>query len=213
MKSMAERTAALAGLVLAIACAGITPAAAAESAEEEHRSSGSRSVRVAGQQIPVDVTNGLYDMRGSMIGSWQYIPTKVLHDVPTLYAEAGVEVFTGCIDRRPKDGRCTDRDYRGELHLAFLYWASFDLSGNLLKGQCVHPVTGGKGAFAGARGLLTMVDRPVGDEVRTTYRGYVALTAVPTEGDAETPSASSGGDPAVALAGSGTVAASGPRAC
>jgi hypothetical protein len=44
-----------------------------------------------------------------------------------------------------------------------------------LAGGCVHPVTGGSGAFAGARGLLTMRDRPVGDVIETTYRGSLAL--------------------------------------
>jgi hypothetical protein len=168
---------------------------------------------VSGRQIPVDVDNGLYKMRGSLVGDWHYIPKEVLHndpDNPTLYVEAGVEVFNGCIDRRPRDGKCTGRDYRGELHLAFLYWASYDLSGNLIKGQCVHPVTGGKGAFAGARGLLNMVDRPVGDEVKTTYRGEILLNAVPTEGDADTPSASSSAGATVASA---TSATSRPRTC
>jgi hypothetical protein len=179
----------LAAIALAISGAGIIPAAVAGTVDGEHGPGDSRSVRVSGRQIPVDVDKGLYTMRGSLVGDWEYIPREVLHDQPTLYVEAGVEVFTGCIDRRPRDGKCTERDHRGELHLTFLYWASFDASGNLIRGQCTHPITGGKGAFAGARGLLTMVDRPVGDEVRTTYRGRIALNAVPGEGDAETPSA------------------------
>jgi hypothetical protein len=62
------------------------------------------------------------------------------------------------------------------MRFAYLYWASFDSDGNLLRGQCVHPVTGGDGSFTGARGVLRMVDRPVGGgEVRTTYRGRVVL--------------------------------------
>jgi hypothetical protein len=118
-------------------------------------------------------------------------------------------VLNGCIDRRPRDGECTRRDHRGELHLAFLHWASFDLDGNLIKGQCVHPITGGKGAFAGARGVLRMVDRPVGDRVRTTYRGHIRLNAVSTEGDADTPSASETVDTAAYQ----LAAAPGRRAC
>jgi len=201
MKTTTRKAAALTGIALTVACVGIAPATLAKStdapatvadqadgaAQSVHR----RSVRVAGRQIPVDLDNGMYRMRGSLVGDWQYIAKEVLHNQPTLYAEAGVEVFNGCIDRRPRDGRCTRRDYRGELHLAFLYWASFDVDGNLIKGQCVHPITGGQGAFAGARGRLNMVDRPIGDEVRTTYRGRIVLNAVPTEGDADTPSRSS----------------------
>jgi hypothetical protein len=86
----------------------------------------------------------------------------------------------GCIDR-DRNGRCGSRDYRGELRLAFIYWASFDTDGNLIKGQCVHPIPGGRGAFVGARGKLNMVDRPVGDRVKTTYRGEIILNAVLSE--------------------------------
>lgn len=210
MKTTARRPAILAGLALTIACAGIAPATVAQSADPPASvtqptapsasvaswadgaapSSRHRPVQVAGRQIPVDIGNGLYEMRGSLVGDWHYIPKEVLHNAPRFYAEAGVEVFNGCIDHRPRDGKCTGRDYRGELHLAFLYWASFDRRGNLIRGQCVHPITGGRGAFAGARGRLRMVDRPVGDRVKTTYRGRIVLNAVPTEGDADTPSSS-----------------------
>ena len=100
-----------------------------------------------------------------------------------MYVEAGTEVFKGCIDRN-HNGRCGASDVSGELRLAFLYWAYYDLDGNLIKGQCTHPITGGTEAFVGARGLLDMVDRPVGDEVKTTYRGEIILNAVPSEGPA-----------------------------
>jgi hypothetical protein len=192
MKTTARRTAILAGLALTIACAGIVPATIAKSTDDGAARSGKRqTVHVAGRLIPVDIDNGLYEMRGSLVGDWHIIPKEVLHNSPTLYADAGVEVFNGCIDRRPRDGKCTGHDRRGELHLAYLYWASYDLDGNLIKGQCVHAITGGKGAFAGARGRLNMVDRPVGDRVKTTYRGHIVLNAVPTEGDADTPLPSS----------------------
>ena len=42
----------------------------------------------------------------------------------------------------------------------------------------MHPITGGNGGFANARGLLTMHDSPVGNQVRTTYQGTVVLHAV-----------------------------------
>jgi hypothetical protein len=220
MKMTAGRSATLAALALTIACAGIAPATVAKSAgapatvatsaDVAARSGEPRTVHVAGQQIPVDLANGLYDMRGSLIGDWRYIPREVLHKSPTLYAEAGVEVFNGCIDVRPRDGKCTTRDHRGELHLAFLYWASFDNGGNLIKGRCVHPITGGKGAFAGARGVLRMVDRPVDDQVKTTYRGNIRLNAVPGEGDAKTPLPSS---TAGASSDQNSQVTSGRRAC
>jgi len=215
-----RRTAILAGLALTIVCAGMAPATVATSADAPAavvtsadgaaRSGEPRTVHVAGRQIPVDLANGLYKMRGSLVGKWQYIPKEVLHNTPTLYAEAGVEVFNGCIDLRPRDAKCTRSDDRGELHLAFLYWASFDRDGNLIKGQCVHPITGGKGAFAGARGTLRMVDTPVGDQVRTTYRGHIRLNAVPTQGIAGPRSPSIAG---ATDADQTTAVASGRRAC
>jgi hypothetical protein len=220
MKTTARNSAILAGLTLTIVCAGIAPATVAKSpdapatvanaAAGAARTGERQTVHVAGRQIPVDLDTGLYTMRGSLLGDWRYIPKKVLHSKPTLYAEAGVEVFNGCIDLRPRDAKCTRHDYRGELHLAFLYWASYDLNGNLIRGRCVHPVTGGKGAFAGARGLLRMADTPVGDQVRTTYRGRIVLNAVPTEGDAKTPLPSS---TAGAPPNETTQVASGRRAC
>ena len=196
MKLTARRTAVLAGLTLTMAWAGAAPAAVATPTTDAARSSEPRTVRVSGRQIPVDVANGWWEMRGALVGTWHAVPLTVLHsdpNRPTLYSDAGVEVFTGCIDRRPRDGRCTARDYRGELHATFLSWASFESDGTtLIQGQCVHPITGGKGAFAGARGLITMVDRPVGDQIRTTYSGDIVLNAVPTEGDAPTPAAVAG---------------------
>ena len=106
-----------------------------------------------------------------LVGDWLYVlRTPPLHSTDTLYVEAGTEVFKGCIDRN-HNGRCGAGDVSGELRPAFLYWAYYDLDGNLIKGQCTHPITGGTEAFVGARGLLDMVDWPVGDEVKTTYRG------------------------------------------
>ena len=185
MKSSFARTAAFTGLALTMICTGSAPASAHPHDGRPGKGK-ARTVQVSGQQIPVDVDKGQYEMRGGLVGTWRYMPRAVLHDGNTFYSEAGVEVFNGCIDRR-RNGKCDGRDPRGELHFTFLYWASFDLEGNLIKGQCVHPISGGKGAFAGARGRLDMVDRPVGEEVRTTYRGQIVLNAVPTEGDASTP--------------------------
>ncbi|SEQ96446.1 hypothetical protein [Microlunatus flavus] len=179
---MALRTTALVSAAAATAtCLALAPVAAANPGGDADRPKAPRTVHVRGEQVPVDAANGVYTMEGDLVGEWLYVPrTPPLHTSDTLYVEAGTEVFRGCIDR-DHDERCGRRDRRGEMHLAFLYWASFDLEGNLVRGQCVHPVTGGNGAFRGARGLLTMVDTPVGDEVRTTYRGEVVLDAVPSE--------------------------------
>ena len=141
-----------------------------------------KTVHVRGQQVPVDAANGKYVMRGDLVGDWLYVPrTPPLHSTDTLYVEAGTEVLQGLHRPRTTTAGAERATSRGELRLAFLYWAYYDLDGNLIKGQCTHPITGGTEAFVGARGLLDMVDRPVGDEVKTTYRGEIILNAVPSE--------------------------------
>lgn len=184
MIKTARRTAVAAGLVLVATGAAVSTSAVASPPGAATVGGRPASVHVRGQQIPVDAAAGRYVMQGDLVGDWLYIPrTPPLHSSDTLYVEAGTEVFNGCIDRN-RNGRCGPDDTRGELRLAFIYWASYDLHGNLIKGQCVHPVTGGRGSFVGARGRLDMVDRPVGDQVKTTYRGTIVLNAVPTEGPA-----------------------------
>jgi hypothetical protein len=129
---------------LTVPCASVAPAAIAAPGD-----GAAQTVHVRGRQIPVDVASGTYRMRGDLVGRWLYVPQgPPRHDSDTLYAEAGTEVFNGCIDRN-RNGKCGPRDYRGEMHVAFIYWASFDLDGNLIKGRCVHPTTGGRGAFTG----------------------------------------------------------------
>ena len=88
MKTTARRSAVLAGLALTLAWAGIAPAAVANPTNEPARSDKPHTVHVAGRQIPVDVANGLWEMRGALVGEWHAVPTTVLHsdpNRPTLY--------------------------------------------------------------------------------------------------------------------------------
>jgi hypothetical protein len=186
MKTPARRVAVLAGLALTVASVGLAPSAVANPPGEANRPSKPRTVPVRGQQIPTDSLTK-WVMEGDLVGEWVAYPrTPPLHNTKTLYSEAGVEMFSGCIDRNG-DGKCGKRDHRGEMYAVYLYWASFDFEGNLIKGQCVHPITGGTGDFVGARGVINMVDTPVGDKVITKYRGDVVLNAVPSEGPSPRP--------------------------
>jgi hypothetical protein len=186
MKLSARKSAILVGLALMIASAGLVPAAVAAPSEADHHPHSQRTVHVSGDQLLVSFTPEFseYAMEGDLVGEWLYEPVAPpLYASQTFYSEAGQETFTGCIDRNG-DGKCTRRDRRGTMNLTFLYWASFESDGTtLIKGQCVHPITGGTGAFRGARGVLNMYDRLVGGEVKTTYRGDIALRAVPDEDD------------------------------
>lgn len=178
------RTALLGAVGVAIACAGPALSASAGPTRADLGGGGSdrsTTFRVQGTQVLVDAATATYRMEGGLIGIWRMYPTEpALHDVSSLYVEAGLERFSGCIDRN-HNGSCDRRDPSGLLASAYLYWATFDRDERLVRGQCVHPVTGGREDFRGARGVITMVDRPVGDEVVTTYRGEVVLHAVASD--------------------------------
>jgi hypothetical protein len=166
--------------------------------------SGRTVLTVHGTQVPVDPDNGVYRMRGDLVGRWVAYAGRVLHNDPTLFVLSGKERFNGCVDKN-HDKRCGSGERAGRMNFAFLYWASFDKDGNLIRGQCTHPVTGGTRGFTGARGLLHMVDKPVGDSVRTTYRGRLVLHGGPartaaTSRGAVARSAVSTSDPGRALA-------------
>jgi len=186
VKTTTRKVAVLAGLAMTVASVGLAPSAVANPSGGTHRPSEPRTIHVSGDQIATDSPTKWY-MEGDLVGEWLVYPrTPALHNTKTLYSEAGVEVFKGCIDRN-RNGRCGKRDYRGEMYAVFISWTSFDLDGNFVRGQCVHPITGGTGAFVGARGVITMVDTPVGDAITTKYRGDVELNAVPSEGPAPRP--------------------------
>jgi len=188
MNVSAKKSAVFTGLALMIASAGLIPPAVAAANEAEHRPQRPVTVHVTGKQKLVEYTPELstYVMQGDLVGDWVYDPVgPPLYKSQTFYAEAGLETFTGCIDRN-RDGACGRRERHGTMNLTFLYWASFEADGTtLIAGQCVHPITGGTGAFKGARGVLHMRDRLVDGEVRTNYRGDIQLNAVP--GEAEVP--------------------------
>ena len=54
-----------------------------------------------------------------------------------------------------------------------------------MKGQCVHPVVGGTGAFAKAKGLIVMKDVPTANGIRTTYAGTLAYPGAATASSAQ----------------------------
>jgi hypothetical protein len=102
-------------------------------------------------------------MHGGLVGTWYTLTFNPMYASNTLLIASGQEKFVGCLNRN------------GD-------WASFRPDGSLIPGHCTHPITGGSGAFAGARGILTMRDRPVAAGVRTTFAGTVVLGAVSPAG-------------------------------
>jgi hypothetical protein len=131
-----------------------------------------KTYAVAGKQIAVNENAGKYRMTGGLIGKWKTTSFKQLATSP-IYKAKGTEKFNGCLDRR-RDGHCAG-DPRGTLSFRFLYWALFGPGDSLVWGSCWHPITGGTGGFAGARGVLTFVDTPTAKGVKTAYVGNVTV--------------------------------------
>ena len=134
--------------------------------------SAATTYQVSGKQIVVDEAAGTYTMQGGLIGDWAITSFTEIAKAP-LYKGKGTELFAGCLDVK-HDGSCKG-DPSGKLRFTFRYWASFDAQGGLIWGSCWHPITGGTGAFAGATGVLTMVDTPTAQGVSTSYIGNVTL--------------------------------------
>lgn len=135
---------------------------------------GASTFALSGTQTVVDENAGTYKMHGSLIGDWATTSFTELAQTP-IYQGKGTERFTGCLDRR-HDGSCSG-DPAGTLLFSFTYSALYDPGDPpaLVWGACMHPVTGGTGAFAHARGVLAMVDTPTAAGVRTAYIGNLTL--------------------------------------
>jgi hypothetical protein len=152
--------------VVLLACVAAAVAVAAPAS--------AKTYRVSGKQIAVDVDAGTYKMRGGLIGKWSQTSFEPLKTAP-IYHARGTELFKGCLDRR-RDRSCK-HDPSGTLSFNFEYWALFASPDpeSLGWGSCWHPIVEGTGDFAGAQGVLTMVDTPTRDGVTTRYIGNVTL--------------------------------------
>jgi hypothetical protein len=135
---------------------------------------GAGTIQLSGTQTAVDESAGTSRMHGSLVGDWAITSFNVLTPAPIFHAQ-GTEHFSGCLDRN-RDGSCS-HDPSGTLELTIDYQAMYDPPGsqNLVWGACLHPVTGGTGAFASARGVITMVDTPTSNGVVTEYIGNLTV--------------------------------------
>jgi hypothetical protein len=130
-----------------------------------------KPVKVKGTQTVVDEAKGIFQMHGSLVGRWVVTSFELHYADGSELAISGTERFRGCHDTNA-DGSCGAAEPSGTLRFTFVYWATLDpKTEQLVRGQCVHPVTGGTGAFAKAKGFLIMYDRPTATGIRTTYTG------------------------------------------
>jgi hypothetical protein len=162
MLSITGITTLLAGAMASVALTGTADAA---------------TYRVAGEQVPIKVDAsgaGEYEMRGGLRGMWRVNELVPVSTSP-YYEAHGTERFKGCIDRR-RDGSCKG-DPSGTLSFTIRYWALFEPEdpSALIWGACWHPVVAGTGDFKGAQGVMTMVDSPTEQGVKTAYIGTLTL--------------------------------------
>jgi hypothetical protein len=141
-------------------------------------------ISVSGSQVLVDADQGMYRMRGDLLGRWVVLSA---HTLPPGYYETqtqwrvvqtGRSQFVGCLDRN-HNRRCDISDASGELRFDYLLWIRYDpQTGRPIEGKCVHPIASGTKDFAGARAVLTVHDAPLGHEEIPTYQGEIVLNAV-----------------------------------
>jgi hypothetical protein len=164
-------------------------ALAAASAMAVAAPAGARTYFVSGHQIPGDATTPT--MRGGLLGTWTLnddtnLDTSLLQLAP-LYHVIGTERFDGCLNRG-RDWSCR-HDPTGSLtsyNDTWLRYSGTNPEAVPLWSACVHPITSGTGAFAGAQGVIAMIDtyRPGGVYIDTRYDGSIIL---PDQGGAAAP--------------------------
>jgi hypothetical protein len=133
---------------------------------------GATTYQVHGKQKVVDEAAGLSKVTGGLVGSWAMTSFEEVATSP-YYEGMGTEEFDGCIDRR-RDRSCKG-DPSGTLRFEFRYWGLFGSAdpASMIWGSCWHPIVGGTGDFAGAAGVVTFVDSPTRDGVKTSYIGTI----------------------------------------
>lgn len=144
--------------------------------------------QVRGRQFPVDTKQGKHSMLGDLIGSWTVRSAPgsagyAIPETPWTRVQTGQERFVGCLDRN-YSRRCDTGEPSGALGFNYALWMQYDPDlGWMVKGKCLHLVTGGSGDFTGARGVLLMYPGPAGrgEQVNSIYKGEIAPNAIPNE--------------------------------
>ena len=133
-------------------------------------------VKVKGTQTVIDEKKGKYEMHGSLVGKWNTTAFRIDYQgADGEFVGSGKEIFSGCHDA-DANGTCDAGEATGTLRFSFVYWANYNPKTQaLVRGECVHPVIGGTGGFKNVKGIIHMVDRPVGKDVKTSYSGSLAF--------------------------------------
>ena len=172
----------LGGLVIMVTAVALTAVAVGAAG------TASTVLTVRGTQTVVDEQKGRYEMRGSLVGAWNTTAFTLNYaGADGQVVGSGKETFAGCHDT-DRNGTCDPGEPKGTLRFSFIYWATYKPgTKTLVKGQCVHPVVGGTGAFAKAKGVIHMTDRPSKGGVLTTYTGTLAVPGISVSSETAQP--------------------------
>jgi hypothetical protein len=166
---------------ITIYAALLAVAAAALAASASAAAGAAAPVAVKGVQTVVNESQGKFAMQGDLVGKWNTTAFKVDYAGPDgEFVGSGKELFAGCRDA-DRSGACDAGEPTGTIRFDFIYWARYNPKTKaLLTGQCVHPVVGGTGAFAGVKGVIHMKDTPTASGTRTTYKGTLFYNGAST---------------------------------
>jgi hypothetical protein len=155
-----------------VGAAILAAASLAATASAAAATNGAAPITVRGTQTIVNEAKGKFAMQGDLLGSWNVTAfTTNYQGSDGQFVGSGKELFRGCRDV-DRNGACDTGEPKGTIRFSFIYWASYKPNTTqLIKGECVHPVLSGTGDFAGAKGIIHMVDRPTAGGVKTTYKG------------------------------------------
>jgi hypothetical protein len=147
---------------------------------------GATTAPLSGTQTTVNEKKGIFKMHGSLVGAWYGLSFVPQSKSATQLVAVGRERFVGCIDAN-KNAACDSPEPSGTINFTYTVWYAVNPTTQaLVHGACLHPVVGGTGDFANARGVVQMTDTPVAKKaIRTTYNGMLtygmtAAERVPT---------------------------------
>lgn len=115
---------------------------------------------------PADLGDPPIDLSGgSLDGCWYTYVSESKFNPSGTYIEQGTEIFVGCLDGTT----C------GTFETTYTFTAKYvdDTFAEEIHGRCHHPIVGGTGDFAGAKGVILFKDDVV--NLIYNYRGHISL--------------------------------------
>ena len=105
------------------------------------------------------------DLSGSLDGCWYTYVSASKFNPSGTYMEKGTEIFVGCLNGTT----C------GTFETTYTFTAKYvdDTFAEEIHGRCHHPIVGGTGGLAGAKGVINFKDDVV--NLNFDYKGHISL--------------------------------------